>query len=94
MSTYAFQCCAIGMDCQFLMALYTWVHYNSFVKFATISVPKLAYMYSLLTEQQKMEFTRIITASGNATIIANRTNITAESVTDVIIEMDGRALMN
>jgi len=44
------------MDCQFLMALCTWVHYNSFVRLATVSVPKLAYMYSLLSEAEKKEF--------------------------------------
>jgi len=43
-------------DCQFLMALYTWVHYNTFVKLATISVPKLVYMYSLLSENEKIQF--------------------------------------
>jgi len=43
-------------DCQLLMALYTWVHYNTFVKLATISVPKLLYMYSLLSERDKMLF--------------------------------------
>jgi hypothetical protein len=79
------------MDCQFLMALYTWVHYNSFVKFATVSVPKLAYMYSLLTEQQKIEFIRIITVASNVTTIANFTNMTTgnESLTAVKIDMDG-----
>ena len=50
------------MDCQFLMALCTWVHYNTFVKFRSISVPKLTYMYSLLSDQQKAEFLRIITS--------------------------------
>jgi hypothetical protein len=44
------------MDCQFLMALCTWVHYNTFVKLATVSVPKLTYMYSLLSEQEKKDF--------------------------------------
>lgn len=48
------------MDCQFLMALCTWVHYNTFVKFSTVSVPKLTYMYSLLTDQQKMDFLSIV----------------------------------
>lgn len=50
------------MDCQFLMALYTWVHYNTFVKLATISVPKLVYMYSLLSDQEKKEFLESIAA--------------------------------
>lgn len=48
------------MDCQFLMALYTWVHYNSFVKLATVSVPRLTYLYSLLGEQEKREFLKSI----------------------------------
>ena len=44
------------MDCQMLMALCTWVHYNTFVKIATISVPKLTYMYNQLSEAEKQEF--------------------------------------
>ena len=44
------------MDCQFLMALCTWVHYNTFVRLATISVPKLMYLYGLLSEAEKKEF--------------------------------------
>ena len=44
------------MDCQFIMALCTWVHYNTFVKLATVSVPKLYYMYSLLSDAEKKEF--------------------------------------
>lgn len=43
-------------DCQFLMALCTWVHYNTFVKMTTVSVPKLVYMYKLLKENEKEEF--------------------------------------
>lgn len=86
------------MDCQFLMALCTWVHYNvsdskgsgglrtsgtrskwnsfllsvrlpslsrhvqTFIRFSTISVPKLTYMYSLLTEHEKKEFLESISA--------------------------------
>lgn len=49
------------MDCQFLMALCTWVHYNTFVKLASVSVPKLVYMYSMLTDQEKLEFLEAIT---------------------------------
>eukprot|EP00550_Attheya_septentrionalis_P010703 CAMPEP_0198301354 /NCGR_PEP_ID=MMETSP1449-20131203/51271_1 /TAXON_ID=420275 /ORGANISM="Attheya septentrionalis, Strain CCMP2084" /LENGTH=491 /DNA_ID=CAMNT_0044003411 /DNA_START=165 /DNA_END=1640 /DNA_ORIENTATION=- len=49
------------MDCQFLMALYTWVHYNTFVKMATISVPKMIYMYNLLTESEQVEVLQRIT---------------------------------
>jgi phosphatidate cytidylyltransferase len=48
------------MDCQFLMALCTWVHYNTFVKFSTVSVPKLIYLYSILSEQEKREFLQTI----------------------------------
>ena len=44
------------MDCQFLMALCTWVHYNTFVKISTISVPKLTYMYNQLSDFEKKEF--------------------------------------
>jgi len=43
-------------DCQLLMALYTWVHYNTFVKMATVSVPKLIYMYNLLSEAEQKHF--------------------------------------
>ncbi len=48
-------------DCQFLMALCTWVHYNTFVKMTTVSVPKLIYMYNLLKEEEKIEFLQQIT---------------------------------
>jgi len=44
------------MDCQFLMALCTWVHYNAFVKINTVSVPKLLYMFKMLDEAQQVEF--------------------------------------
>jgi phosphatidate cytidylyltransferase len=49
------------MDCQFLLALYTWVHYNTFVKLATVSVPRLTYLYSMLTDKEKKEFLKAIT---------------------------------
>mmetsp|Transcript_460 Transcript_460/g.581 ORF Transcript_460/g.581 Transcript_460/m.581 type:complete len:586 (-) Transcript_460:659-2416(-) len=49
------------MDCQFLMALCTWVHYNTFVKMATVSVPKMIYMYNLLKESEQVEFLEKIT---------------------------------
>lgn len=48
------------MDCQFLMALCTWVHYNTFVKLATVSVPKLAYLFSLLSQKEQEEFLELI----------------------------------
>jgi len=48
------------MDCQLLMALCTWVHYNTFVNMATVSVPKMIYMYKLLRENEQEEFLRRI----------------------------------
>ena len=87
------------MDCQFLMALCTWVHYNvrtvlgllvvncfphppqiltcfctqyypfqTFIRFSTISVPKLTYMYSMLTEQEKLAFLESISATLGKTV--------------------------
>mmetsp|Transcript_19247 Transcript_19247/g.47597 ORF Transcript_19247/g.47597 Transcript_19247/m.47597 type:complete len:474 (-) Transcript_19247:214-1635(-) len=47
-------------DCQFLMALYTWVHYNTFVRMATVSAPKLFYMYSMLSDEEKRVFLEAI----------------------------------
>lgn len=44
------------LDCQLLMALCTWVHYNAFVKIHTVSVPNMLYMYKLLSESEKIEF--------------------------------------
>lgn len=43
-------------DCQLIMALATWVHYNTFVKITTVSVAKLLYMYKLLGEEERAEF--------------------------------------
>lgn len=48
------------MDCQFLMALCTWVHYNTFVKMATVSVPKMIYMHQLMQRSEQEEFLRKI----------------------------------
>lgn len=48
------------LDCQFLMALCTWVHYNTFVKLATVSVPKLLYMYQMLNDDEKQDFVKTI----------------------------------
>jgi hypothetical protein len=48
------------LDCQFLMALCTWVHYNSFCKLTTISVPKLIYHYNMMTYQEKKQFLEAI----------------------------------
>jgi len=44
------------MDCQFLMALCTWVHYNAFVKMSTVSVVKLLYLFKMLPEGEQAEF--------------------------------------
>ena len=44
------------MDCQFLMALCTWVHTNSFVRIHTISIPNMLYMFKLLSDTEKAEF--------------------------------------
>ncbi|GMH46393.1 hypothetical protein TrRE_jg10776 [Triparma retinervis] len=44
------------MDCQFLMALCTWVHYNAFVKMATVSVGKLLYLFKMLPQGEQDEF--------------------------------------
>ena len=52
------------LDCQFLMALCTWVHYNTFVKLATVSVPKLMYMYQMLSEDEKKAFVAGIRRNG------------------------------
>ena len=46
-------------------------------------------MYSLLTEQQKIEFIRIITSASNLTTLANITGMTTASSNAVHIEMDG-----
>ncbi|CAB9501589.1 Phosphatidate cytidylyltransferase 1 [Seminavis robusta] len=64
------------MDCQFLMALCTWVHYNTFVKIATISVHKMTYMYNQLTEEEKREFLESITlvATKNKSRNSNNNN--------------------
>jgi phosphatidate cytidylyltransferase len=51
------------MDCQFLMALYTWVHYNTFVKVSMVSVPKVVYLFSLLTAEEKKSFLQSIHVS-------------------------------
>ena len=44
------------MDCQFLMSLCTWVHYNAFVKMVGVSVPKLIFLYKALPESAQQEF--------------------------------------
>ena len=43
-------------DCQLIMALGTWVHYNTFVKTTTVSVAKMLYMYKLLGDDERREF--------------------------------------
>jgi len=44
------------MDCQFLMALCTWVHYNAFVKMNTVSVAKLMFQYKMLPVSDQLVF--------------------------------------
>jgi hypothetical protein len=56
------------VDCQFLMALCTWVHYNTFVKMTTVSVPKLIYMYNLLSDNEKREFLTQIKKTGESSL--------------------------
>ena len=56
------------LDCQFLMALCTWVHFNSFVKLATVSVPKLVYMYQMLSDAEKQAFLEEIKKGANRQI--------------------------
>ena len=51
-------------------------------------------MYSLLTEQQQMEFIRIITSMSNLTTIANISSMTTTSPNAVNIEMDGSATLD
>jgi len=48
------------MDCQFLMALCTWVHYNTFIQLGTVSVHKLSYLYSLLSESEQDQFVQML----------------------------------
>lgn len=55
-------------DCQFLMALCTWVHYNTFVRMATVSAPKLVYMYDMLSEEEKRVFIEEISKTANRQI--------------------------
>jgi len=43
-------------DCQLIMALGTWVHYNTFVKTTTVSVAKMLYMYKLLGDDERRQF--------------------------------------
>lgn len=52
------------LDCQFLMALCTWVHYNSFCRMTTISVPKLVYHYNMMSSLEKKRFLEAIVPSG------------------------------
>jgi phosphatidate cytidylyltransferase len=47
-------------DCQMIMALFTWVHYNTFIKITTVSVAKMLYMYKLLKFEDREEFLRRI----------------------------------
>jgi len=51
------------LDCQFLMALCTWVHYNSFCRLTTISVSKLVYHYNMMSMMEKEQFLEAIVPS-------------------------------
>lgn len=51
------------MDCQLIMALYTWVHYNTFVRITSVSVPKMLYMFNLMKESEQQQFYSQITAN-------------------------------
>ena len=51
-------------DCQLIMALGTWVHYNTFVKTTTVSVAKMLYMYKLLGDDERREFLGKISSGG------------------------------
>lgn len=55
-------------DCQFLMMLYTWVHYNTFVRMATVSATKLLYFYNMLNEDEKRAFVEAIAKSSKRQI--------------------------
>merc|ERR1712194_692590 len=44
------------VDCQFVMALYVSVHFNTFVRSHTVSIPKMIYMFNLLSKEQQLEF--------------------------------------
>jgi CDP-diglyceride synthetase len=44
------------LDCQFMMALFVWVHYNTFVRMTTVSVSKLLYFFNMMSAEEKREF--------------------------------------
>ncbi len=50
------------MDCQLLMALCAWVHYNAFVDWETVSVEKLVRMYKAMPEEHHEKFYQQILA--------------------------------
>jgi len=52
------------LDCQLLMALCVWVYYNTFIKMGSLSVPKLVYMYNMLSPQEKVDFMKAIEVTG------------------------------
>jgi phosphatidate cytidylyltransferase len=56
------------LDCQLVMALCTWVHYNTFVRMATVSAPKLVYMYNMLSDEEKRAFIDSIAKTTNRQI--------------------------
>lgn len=57
------------LDCQFMMALYTWVHYNSFCRLTTISVPKMVYHYNLLSSLEKEQFLEAIVPTNDPELL-------------------------
>lgn len=70
------------LDCQFLMALFTWVHYNTFVKLATVSVPKLLYMYNMLSDVEKQGFLQeLVRQQGDDTVSEVLLSMVAEDST-------------
>ena len=49
-----------------IMALFTWVHYNTFIKITTVSLAKMLYMYKLLKIEDREEFlSRIVELDGD-----------------------------
>ena len=44
------------LDCQFMMALCVWVHFNTFIRATTVSVPKLIYFFNMMTSEEKLAF--------------------------------------
>jgi phosphatidate cytidylyltransferase len=78
------------LDCQFLMALCTWVHYNSFCKLTTISVPKLIYHYNMMTIIEKKQFLEaIVPLSG---VVTSNSDIGIEAGKELLKQFQDYAL--